>query len=93
MGGGVTMGRTVEEHIEQVKEFYKNSKEVLLWAFWDRADFGSDLSEEEWASLCDHDFDWSDINEQIETVIAEIKNERPEPKEETTTDDTELWEA
>jgi len=87
------MGKTVEEHIEQVKEFYENSKEVLLWAFWDRADFGSDLSEEEWASLCDHDFDWSDINAQIETVIAEIKNERPEPKEETKTDDTELWEA
>jgi hypothetical protein len=90
MGGVGIMKKTVKEHIDEVTVNYPNSKEVLLWAYWDKKDFGNDLSNEEWETLCNHDFDWSDINAQIDSVIDEIMLERPEPQEEI--NDTELWE-
>jgi hypothetical protein len=99
MGGGVTMSKTVEEHFEQVKEAYTNLKEVLLWAYWDKdwveTASGETLTDDEWSDVCDHDFDWSDINEQISAIVSDIiaQRDEQETEKELIETDTELWEA
>ena len=85
------MSKTVREHLKEVREAYTNYKEVLLWAYWDKnwveGVTNSQLTDDEWSDVCDHDFDWSDINAQLEAVISDIvSNREPEP------DDTKLWE-